>query len=134
MRAAVHRRLRGSGTDRAGAAAAGGRDGVLIRVHASTVSADGHRAGHRGVPHGPWQVAGFGIGTFRPRRRRWAWTSPSTGRTSRPRTGCALMATRGAGHEAAPSSSRSLGPFWRDRLTTILTASAPDSAWFAVAP
>jgi hypothetical protein len=59
----------GDRSDRAGAAAAGGRDDVLIRVHASTVSAADHRARHRGVPHGPWQIAAFGIGTSRPRRR-----------------------------------------------------------------
>jgi hypothetical protein len=41
----------------------------LIRVHASTVRAADHRARHRDVPHGLWQVAAFGIGTFCPRRR-----------------------------------------------------------------
>ena len=68
MRAAVHRRLRGPGTGRAGAAAAGGRDDVLIRVHAGTASALSQSAPSL-RPQGPWQVAGLGIGTLRPPRR-----------------------------------------------------------------
>jgi NADPH:quinone reductase-like Zn-dependent oxidoreductase len=46
-----------------------GREDVLIRVHASTVSAADHRARSRNVPPGLWLLAAVGIGAFRPRRR-----------------------------------------------------------------
>ncbi|WP_448624347.1 NAD(P)-dependent alcohol dehydrogenase [Geodermatophilus sp. URMC 64] len=46
-----------------------GRDDVLVRVHASTVSAADHRARSREVPRGLWLLAAFGIGAFRPKRR-----------------------------------------------------------------
>ncbi len=44
------------------------RDDVLIRVHASTVSAADHRARSRDVPRGLWLLAAVGIGAFRPKR------------------------------------------------------------------
>ncbi|GAA1646539.1 NAD(P)-dependent alcohol dehydrogenase [Georgenia ruanii] len=46
-----------------------GRGDVLVRVHASTVSAADHRARSRIVPRGLWLLAALGIGAFRPRRR-----------------------------------------------------------------
>ena len=45
-----------------------GRDDVLIRVQASTVSAADHRARSREVPRGLWLLAAIGIGAFRPKR------------------------------------------------------------------
>src|SRR3712207_2997048 len=45
-----------------------GRDDVLIRVHASTVSVADHRARSREVPRGLWLLAAVGIGAFRPKR------------------------------------------------------------------
>ncbi len=44
-------------------------DDVLVRVHASTVSAADHRARSRNVPRGLWLLAALGIGAFRPRHR-----------------------------------------------------------------
>jgi NADPH:quinone reductase-like Zn-dependent oxidoreductase len=44
-------------------------DDVLVRVHASTVSAADHRARSRNVPRGLWLLAAVGIGAFRPRHR-----------------------------------------------------------------
>ncbi|WP_353987492.1 NAD(P)-dependent alcohol dehydrogenase [Ruicaihuangia caeni] len=44
-------------------------DEVLIRVHASTVSAADHRARSRDVPAGLGLLAAFGLGLFRPRHR-----------------------------------------------------------------
>jgi NADPH:quinone reductase-like Zn-dependent oxidoreductase len=46
-----------------------GRGDVLIRVHASTVSAADHRARSHEVPRGLWLLAAVGIGAFRPKRR-----------------------------------------------------------------
>ena len=46
-----------------------GRDDVLVRVHASTVSAADHRARSRDVPRGLGLLAAAGIGAFRPKRR-----------------------------------------------------------------
>ena len=46
-----------------------GPDDVLMRVHASTVSAADHRARSCEVPRGLWLLAAFGIGAFRPKRR-----------------------------------------------------------------
>jgi NADPH:quinone reductase-like Zn-dependent oxidoreductase len=43
-------------------------DDVLIRVHASTVSAADDRDRTRDVPRGLWLLAAIGIGAFRPRR------------------------------------------------------------------
>lgn len=110
MRAAVHRRFGGPGTVRIEQVPRPrvGRDDVLIRVHASSVSAVDHRARHRDVPHGPWPVAAFGIGTFRPRRRALGmdvavaldWADKQT--PSRP---CADVDPRGGsgvGHEPPP--------------------------------
>jgi NADPH:quinone reductase-like Zn-dependent oxidoreductase len=45
-----------------------GRNDVLIRVQASTVSAADHRARSREVPRGLWLLAAAGIGAFRPKR------------------------------------------------------------------
>src|SRR3712207_9576472 len=45
-----------------------GRDDVLIRVHASTVSAADHRARSREVPRGLALLAATGIGLLRPKR------------------------------------------------------------------
>jgi NADPH:quinone reductase-like Zn-dependent oxidoreductase len=42
---------------------------VLIRVHASTVSAADHRARSRDLPPGLGLLAAFGLGVFRPRHR-----------------------------------------------------------------
>jgi len=46
-----------------------GRDDVLVRVHASTVSAADHRARSRRLPRGMWALAAPVLGAFRPRRR-----------------------------------------------------------------
>jgi NADPH:quinone reductase-like Zn-dependent oxidoreductase len=46
-----------------------GRDDVLIRVQASTVSAADHRARSHEVPRGLWLLAAVGIGAFRPKHR-----------------------------------------------------------------
>jgi NADPH:quinone reductase-like Zn-dependent oxidoreductase len=70
MRAAVHRRFGGPDTvvveklPQLSVAP----DDVLIRVHASTVSAADHRARSREVPRGLGLLAA-GIGAFRPKRR-----------------------------------------------------------------
>jgi NADPH:quinone reductase-like Zn-dependent oxidoreductase len=45
-----------------------GTDDVLVRVHASTVSAADHRARSRDLPRGLWLLAAVGIGAFRPKR------------------------------------------------------------------
>ena len=45
-----------------------GPDDLLVRVHASTVSAADHRARSREVPRGLWLLAASGIGAFRPKR------------------------------------------------------------------
>jgi len=44
-----------------------GRDDVLVKVHASTVSVADHRARGREVPQGLWMLAVLGLGVFRPR-------------------------------------------------------------------
>ena len=71
MRAAVYRRFGGPESVRVEQLPrpSTGRDDVLIRVHASTVSAADHRARSREVPRGLWLLAAVGIGAFRPRRR-----------------------------------------------------------------
>lgn len=46
-----------------------GRTDVLIKVHASTVSAADYRARSRTVPRGLGLLAAFGLGVFRPRNR-----------------------------------------------------------------
>lgn len=71
MRAAVYRRFGGPETVQIEEIAVPSvrPDDVLIRVHASTVSAADHRARSRSVPRGLWLLAALGIGTFRPRRR-----------------------------------------------------------------
>jgi NADPH:quinone reductase-like Zn-dependent oxidoreductase len=71
MRAAVYRRFGGPDTVRVEQVPrpSVGRDDVLIRVRASTVSAADHRARSRDVPRGLWLLAAFGIGAFRPKRR-----------------------------------------------------------------
>ena len=46
-----------------------GAHDVLIRVHASTVSAADHRARSREVPRGLGLLAATGIGLLRPKRR-----------------------------------------------------------------
>ncbi|MCZ2860829.1 NAD(P)-dependent alcohol dehydrogenase [Blastococcus sp. VKM Ac-2987] len=71
MRAAVYRRFGGPDTVRVVNVPrpAVGPDDVLVRVHASTVSAADHRARSRDVPRGLWLLAAFGIGAFRPKRR-----------------------------------------------------------------
>jgi NADPH:quinone reductase-like Zn-dependent oxidoreductase len=46
-----------------------GRNHVLVRIHASTVSAADHRARSREIPRGLGMLAAVGIGMFRPRRR-----------------------------------------------------------------
>jgi NADPH:quinone reductase-like Zn-dependent oxidoreductase len=50
-----------------------GRDDVLIRVHASTVSAADHRARSREVPRGLGLLAAAGIGAFRPKHGVLGW-------------------------------------------------------------
>ena len=71
MRAAVYRRFGGPDNVRIEQLPrpSVGRDDVLIRVHASTVSAADHRARSRQVPRGLWLLAAVGIGAFRPKRR-----------------------------------------------------------------
>jgi NADPH:quinone reductase-like Zn-dependent oxidoreductase len=71
MRAAVYRRFGGPENvqvEQVPRPSVGAND-VLVRVHASTVSAADHRARSRDVPRGLWLLAAFGIGAFRPRRR-----------------------------------------------------------------
>jgi NADPH:quinone reductase-like Zn-dependent oxidoreductase len=71
MRAAVYRRF--GGPDTVGVEElprpSAGPDDVLVRVHASTVSAADHRARSREVPRGLGLLAAVGIGTFRPKHR-----------------------------------------------------------------
>jgi NADPH:quinone reductase-like Zn-dependent oxidoreductase len=71
MRAAAYRRFGGPDKVRIEQLprASVGREDVLIRVHASTVSAADHRARSREVPRGLWLLAAVGIGAFRPKRR-----------------------------------------------------------------
>jgi NADPH:quinone reductase-like Zn-dependent oxidoreductase len=71
MRAAAYRRFGGPDTVRVEELPrpSVGPDDVLVRVHASTVSAADHRARSREVPRGLWLLAAFGIGAFRPKRR-----------------------------------------------------------------
>jgi NADPH:quinone reductase-like Zn-dependent oxidoreductase len=71
MRAAVYRRFGGPDTVRVEELPrpSVGPDDVLVRVHASTVSAADHRARSREVPRGLWLLAAVGIGAFRPKRR-----------------------------------------------------------------
>jgi NADPH:quinone reductase-like Zn-dependent oxidoreductase len=71
MRAAVYRRFGGPENVRVERLPrpSVGRHDVLIRVHASTVSAADHRARSREVPRGLWLLAAAGIGAFRPKRR-----------------------------------------------------------------
>ena len=70
MRAAVYRRFGGPDTVRVEEVPRPpvGADDVLIRVHASTVSAADHRARSREVPRGLGLLAAAGIGAFRPKR------------------------------------------------------------------
>jgi NADPH:quinone reductase-like Zn-dependent oxidoreductase len=71
MRAAVYRRFGGPDTVRIEEVPrpAVGPDDVLVRAHASTVSAADHRARSREVPRGLGLLAAAGIGTFRPKHR-----------------------------------------------------------------
>jgi NADPH:quinone reductase-like Zn-dependent oxidoreductase len=71
MRAAVHRRFGGPDTVRVEEVPrpTRGEDDVLVRVHASTVSAADHRARSREVPRGLGLLAAAGIGALRPERR-----------------------------------------------------------------
>lgn len=46
-----------------------GRTDVIIKVHASTVSAADHRGRSRDVPRGLGMLAALGLGVFRPRHR-----------------------------------------------------------------
>jgi NADPH:quinone reductase-like Zn-dependent oxidoreductase len=71
MRAAVYRRFGGPDTVRVEELPRPtvGPDDVLIRVHASTVSAADHRARSREVPRGLGLLAATGIGLLRPKRR-----------------------------------------------------------------
>ncbi|WP_448070678.1 NAD(P)-dependent alcohol dehydrogenase [Georgenia yuyongxinii] len=71
MRAAVYRRFGAPEVVRVAEVPrpSPGRDDVLVRVHASTVSAADHRARSRNVPRGLWLPAALGIGAFRPRHR-----------------------------------------------------------------
>ncbi|HLM07635.1 MAG TPA: NAD(P)-dependent alcohol dehydrogenase [Blastococcus sp.] len=71
MRAAVYRRFGGPDVVRVEEVTrpSVGRDDVLIRVHASTLSAADHRARSRNVPRGLWLLAAVGIGAYRPKRR-----------------------------------------------------------------
>ena len=71
MRAAVYRRFGGPDVVQVEELPrpSVGPDDVLIRVHASTVSAADHRTRSRDVPRGLWLLAAVGIGAFRPRRR-----------------------------------------------------------------
>jgi NADPH:quinone reductase-like Zn-dependent oxidoreductase len=71
MRAATYRRFGGPdtvGVEEVPRPPVGPED-VLIRVHASTVSAADHRARSREVPRGLGLLAAAGIGAFRPKRR-----------------------------------------------------------------
>jgi NADPH:quinone reductase-like Zn-dependent oxidoreductase len=69
MRAAVYRRFGGPDTVRVAEVPrpSVGPDDVLIRVHASTVSAADHRARTREVPRGLGLLAAAGIGLRRPK-------------------------------------------------------------------
>jgi NADPH:quinone reductase-like Zn-dependent oxidoreductase len=70
MRAAVYRRFGGPDVVRVEQVAKptpGPRD-VLVRVHASTVSAADHRARSRIVPKGLFVLAALSLGIFRPRK------------------------------------------------------------------
>lgn len=71
MRAAVYRRFGGPDAVRVEQVPQPtvGPDDVLIRVHASTVSAADHRARSREVPRGLGLLAAAGIGLLRPKRR-----------------------------------------------------------------
>ncbi len=71
MRAAVYRRFGGPEQVRLEQVSAPpvGPGDILVRVHASTVSAADHRARSREVPRGLWLLAAFGIGARRPKRR-----------------------------------------------------------------
>ena len=71
MRAAVYRRFGGPDTVRVEdlPRPSIGPDDVLLRVHASTVSAADHRARSREVPRGLGLLAATGIGLLRPKRR-----------------------------------------------------------------
>jgi NADPH:quinone reductase-like Zn-dependent oxidoreductase len=71
MRAAVYRRFGGPDNVRVEELPRPslGRDDVLVRVHASTVSAADHRARSRDLPRGLGLLAAFGIGMLRPKRR-----------------------------------------------------------------
>jgi NADPH:quinone reductase-like Zn-dependent oxidoreductase len=71
MRAAVYRRFGGPENVRVEELPrpSVGADDVLIRVHASTVSAADRRARSREVPRGLGLLAAAGIGAFRPKRR-----------------------------------------------------------------
>ena len=71
MRAAVYRRFGGPDTVRVEEIPQPtvGPEDVLIRVHASTVSAADHRARSREVPRGLGLLAATGIGLLRPKRR-----------------------------------------------------------------
>lgn len=71
MRAAVHRRFGDPDVVQVEdvPAPAVGRDEVLIKVHASTVSAADHRARTRSVPRGLAVPSAMTLGVFRPRRR-----------------------------------------------------------------
>jgi NADPH:quinone reductase-like Zn-dependent oxidoreductase len=71
MRAAVYRRFGGPEVVRVEEVPRPSidRNDVLIRVHASTVSAADHRARTRDVPRGLWLLAAFGVGALRPKRR-----------------------------------------------------------------
>jgi NADPH:quinone reductase-like Zn-dependent oxidoreductase len=71
MRAAVYRRFGGPENVRIEELPrpSVGADDVLIRVHASTVSAADHRTRSRDVPRGLGLLAAFGIGVLRPKRR-----------------------------------------------------------------
>jgi NADPH:quinone reductase-like Zn-dependent oxidoreductase len=69
MRAAVYRRFGGPDLVRVEELPLPpvSRSDVVVRVHASTVSAADHRARSRNVPRGLWLLAAFGIGVLRPR-------------------------------------------------------------------
>lgn len=71
MRAAVYRRFGGPEVVRVEEVPrpTPGEDDLLIRVHASTVSAADHRARSREVPRGLGLLAAAGIGAVRPKRR-----------------------------------------------------------------
>jgi NADPH:quinone reductase-like Zn-dependent oxidoreductase len=75
MRAAVYHRFGGPDTVRVEElpGPSVGPDDVLVRVHASTVSAADHRARSREVPRGLGLLAAVGIGTFRPKHRVLGW-------------------------------------------------------------